>query len=521
MRKSSSRGKGCQGAEGGSAAKAFGANHSRALFQQASGFLRSGEPDQAAKIFQALIEQGSTNPVVFSNFAAFLVTQGQCEKAEQLLLKALELDPKLAHAYDTLAVLQLQTGNCLAALQSQRQAIHNLPGNPDYHCSEGIILQQLDNLPASVVPFQRALRIDPAHLRSLVNLGRSLHQLGELGLAISLYRKVLELTPADADGHMNLASALLLTGHFEEGWLEYEWRLQSQHDSSYLPCVIPSCPRWRGEPAAQVGELLLVGEQGLGDMVQFMRYAKGLAVQGYQVKLCAPEKLHGLIQSSDLGATPCTPAQVALAAPGCWSPLLSLPGLMQNCCDIGDVSEAYISVPEVAVMRWRSLLNVEKRPLIGLNWQGNPSSEIFHLKGRSLPLERLAPVAAALPCSLLSLQKGPGSEQLDDCTFRRQFVTLQPEIDATWDFVEMAAIMMNCDLVITTDTVTAHLAGGLGVPTWLLLKHIPDWRWGLNGDSTPWYPSMRLFRQKERNCWDLPIEQLVQSLVATFGASDD
>lgn len=123
------------------------------------------------------------------------------------------------------------------------------------------------------------------------------------------------------------------------------------------------------------------------------------------------------------------------------------------------------------------------------------------LQGRSLPLEALAPLAAAFEGSLLSLQKGPGSEQLASCSFRQRFVRCQEQVEAAWDFDDAAALIAACDLVLTTDTAVAHLAGGMGHPTWLLLQHVPDWRWGLEGESTFWYPSLRLFRQRQRGDW--------------------
>ena len=162
--------------------------------------------------------------------------------------------------------------------------------------------------------------------------------------------------------------------------------------------------------------------------------------------------------------------------------------------------------------RWKDILSKEKRPIIGINWQGNQDSEKGSAQGRSLPLETFSTLAKNNNFTLLSLQKGFGSEQLNHCSFKSKFVECQPQINATWDFLENAAIIENCDLIITCDTSIAHLAGGIGKKVWLLLRDIPFWTWGLKDESTFWYPSMKLFRQKERQNWKEVIDRVSRSI---------
>ena len=157
------------------------------------------------------------------------------------------------------------------------------------------------------------------------------------------------------------------------------------------------------------------------------------------------------------------------------------------------------------------MLSTEKRPIIGINWQGSTLLEkTYH--GRSIPLETFSILFKQNELSILSLQKGFGSEQVDNCSFKNQFVECQPQINSTWDFLENAAIIQNCDLIITCDTSIAHLAGGMGKKVWLLLRDIPFWTWGLEGNSTFWYPSMRLFRQKERHNWQEVMDRVSNAL---------
>ena len=249
-----------------------------------------------------------------------------------------------------------------------------------------------------------------------------------------------------------------------------------------------------------------------------MRYAICLRNQGIAVSLCAQSKLHTPIQASGLNPSPVTPDQANQVTEGHWIPLLSVPRHLEVSPANPIITGPYIKTTDELIDKWKNILSAEQRPIIAINWQGDPKTEKANLKGRSLPLEDLAPIAATTTASLLSLQKGFGSEQLKTCSFKDFFVNCQDQINETWDFLETAAIIANCDLVITSDTSVAHLAGGMGKTTWLLLKKVPDWRWGLEGDTTFWYPSMRLFRQSERGNWHGVMVRVAEALQNHFGA---
>ncbi|MFM7264493.1 MAG: glycosyltransferase family 9 protein, partial [Cyanobium sp.] len=221
-----------------------------------------------------------------------------------------------------------------------------------------------------------------------------------------------------------------------------------------------------------------------------------------------------LLVASGLESEPLSPAQgQAWREP--WLPLLSLPGLLGVGPEQPLVPAPYLQVPESLVETWRQRLAGERRPLLALHWQGNPDHERRHARGRSLPLEAFAPLAERSGASFLSLQKGPGSEQLAACSFRHRFVAAQEAIDQSWDFLETAAILAACDHLICADSAVAHLAGGLGHPTALLLKTNPDWRWGLEGERSFWYaPSLRLFRQLRRGDWHEVVGRVAATLAA-------
>jgi len=283
------------------------------------------------------------------------------------------------------------------------------------------------------------------------------------------------------------------------------------------PNAIPSCDRWSGKDELEDANLLIVTEQGLGDTFQFMRYANTMRQRGAKISFCAQPQLHSLIQASGVDESPLTPNQGNQVIDGQWIPLLSLPKYLGVNPYNPIINEPYICNTDDLFVKWQTILSAEQQPIIGINWQGNPLAEQSTLRGRSLALETFAPIATHTNAKLLSLQKGFGSEQLETCSFKKYFVNCQDQVNEIWDFLETAAIIANCDLIVTSDTAVAHLAGGMGKSTWLLLQNIPDWRWGLEGDSTFWYPTMRLFRQREKGNWDEVIRRIALALQEQFG----
>ena len=303
----------------------------------------------------------------------------------------------------------------------------------------------------------------------------------------------------------------LQAGNYEDGWKRYEYRFQCRKERGIL-LAQPSCKQWRGEELQAGTPLLLVSEQGLGDTLQFMRYAVVLKDRGIAVSLYSPDKLKGLIEASGVSTGTSNLEAGMTVHKRYWSPLLSVPRYLNITPGNPVISDAYIKTETAYLNKWKILLDSEDRPVIGINWQGNPHHEKTNSIGRSLSLETFAPVVEKINASFLSLQKGFGSEQLDTCSFRDHFVSCQPHVNEAWDFLETAAIITNCNLVITSDTSVAHLAGGMGKQTWLLLKKVPEWRWGLEGEKTMWYPSMRIFRQRERGNWDEVMERVALEL---------
>ncbi len=444
------------------------------------------------------------------NLGNLLKDNGKLKEAELSYLKAIGIKPDYAKAHSNLGNLLRELGNLQEAEMSYRKAIELNPTFAEAHYNLGNLLKELGNLQEAEMSYRKAIEIKPDYAEAHSNLGNLLRELGNLQEAEMSYRKAIEIKPDYAEAFWNLSLVELLQGDYINGLENYEFRFKKKKPT--ITQCITKLKRIEHKKLQKGEKLLVVTEQGLGDTLQYMRYIPYLRNQGLNISFCAQTKLHSLIQASGIDQNPLTPEQAETISDGKWIPLLSLPRYLQVRQKNPIISKPYIFSTDELTKKWRDILSEEKRPIIGINWQGNPNVEKEELKGRSLALETFATLARNNNFKFLSLQKGFGSEQLEKCSFRNKFVNCQAQIDETWDFLENAAIIENCDLIITSDTSIAHLAGGLGKSTWLLLQHIPEWRWGLERENTFWYPSMRLFRQKERHNWQEVMERVSSKL---------
>lgn len=348
------------------------------------------------------------------------------------------------------------------------------------------------------------------------NLGLAMHQQRRIPAAIRAYRHALRCSnPPVIEATNNLAQDLLLHGEFEEGWNLYEQRFlhMGRKFSTYIELYGPA---WGGfsDPRA-CDTLLLVSEQGLGDTLQFCRLISSLQELGLNTSLFCHEALaHLLRSSSSIG-------DISLIltnhSPGIrWCPLLSLPQRLGIHLHNIPLSKGYLTPEPERVARWGAAL--KRKPghkLIALHWQGNPKFErkLYSL-GRSMPFEAWLGLKHLPNLEFLSIQKGDGRKQLrTDAGL--PFVAGQTTFDASYDFRDTAAALANCDLVLSADSSVVHLAGALGKPTWVALSWIPEWRWGLKDKCTPWYESVRLFRQPRMGDWQSVVSDIAFALQAT------
>ncbi|MFM7677085.1 MAG: tetratricopeptide repeat protein, partial [Synechococcus sp.] len=388
------------------------------------------------------------------------------------------------------------------------------PDHPQTLSNLGLACFHLGETERARTLLMQAIALQPDLAASYSNLALLQQSCGEVEQAIATYHRALECDPSQVTAHWHLAHSLFLIDAYSEAWPEHEWRLQDAPERKLHAMPQAPCLAFSAEALEYDGPLLLVSEQGIGDTLQFIRYVRLLQARGCQIRLCLPDQLHALVGHAFPDIELLSPEQGSDWCEGSWLALMSVPGLLKESPSNPLVSKPYLHADSAHVASWRNVLgdSSEQQPLVALHWQGNPAAEVGPLQGRSFPLQTLAPLAALADVRFVSLQKGIGAEQLVRCDFRDRFIPAQPLVDEAWDFLDTAAILASCDLVITSDTALAHLAGALGRPTWLLLHHIPDWRWGVRGDSTFWYPSMRLFRQLEAGNWDELVTRLTPAL---------
>ena len=445
------------------------------------------------------------------SIGAILQEQGQHSAAINRLKTALHYQPHSAQALNNLGLALGGIRDFQSAVHALQSAVRVSPKFAEAHNNLGLALQKTGQLREAIRSFKKALSLRNNLTEAHNNLGLALQEGGDIHNSIASFKNALRLNPKAHEVRCNLSMLELLSGDYKNGLGNYESRLATKTGSNVL-LAKPNLLRWDEKNFKAGQKLLLVSEQGLGDTLHFMRYVHILKQRGVDVSLCAQSKLHALIKASGIDSSPLTPEEALDNQHGHWLPLLSLPRHLGVTPDNPITNNPYIKIPDSLIKSWKARLSSEHRPIIGINWQGNPDHEQSSSSGRSLPLEAFAPIANIEDITLLSLQKGFGSEQLDQCSFKNRFVQCQDQINETWNFLETAAIIANCDLVITSDTSTAHLAGGMGQATWILLKQIPEWRWGIHGETTFWYPSARLFRQTERGNWHAVTERVATSL---------
>jgi hypothetical protein len=364
---------------------------------------------------------------------------------------------------------------------------------------------------------QQGLREIPEEAIPYFNLGIALHQQKHIGAAIRAYRQSLALANAPfLEASNNLAQDLLLAGAFAEGWELYERRLQTaKHDNSYFEAL--AGPAWQGfgDPRP-MGELILLAEQGFGDTLQFCRLALALEKQGVAITLfCQPALVAFLQAGSALRHVTDQIDSEAITPATRWCPLMSLPHRLGIVSSNIPFSHSYLKADPDRVAQWGFQLGRRAgHRLVALHWQGNPNHEgSLYSRGRSMRFEQWLPLADVPGVEFVSIQKGAGSEQVRPGA-GLPLVAGQAAFDASLDFRDTAAVLANCDLLISADSGVVHLAAALGIPTWVALRWIPEWRWLIHGERSAWYDSVRLFRQPSDNNWAPVVQKITEELAA-------
>jgi tetratricopeptide (TPR) repeat protein len=465
-----------------------------------------GRLDEAIATLEVALKRGSVTPEVPNNLAVYLARRHRHREAEAAHRRLIELRPDDAGAMSALASCVQEQGRIEEAIEIFYGALALRPDFPDALSNLAMALIAVGRLDAAEAACRRALAVDPLHGDAENTLAFATRERGDTRQAQKLWRALLDRLPDHSGAQCNLALALLADGEYEEGWRRYEWRFR---DAMAPALRAYPQPVWDG--SALAGRTILLNvEQGVGDAIQFLRYATPLAAQGARVIAETPRRLHRLLRT--------VPGLAALIDPkdprpafDVHAPLMSLPHLCGTALETIPARVPYLSAEPALVAAWRARLETLPRPWVGLSWQGNPNHRGD--RWRSLPLAQLRLLAERTGGTFVSLQKGPGAEQVAGAGFGARLVDWSASMDTGGDaLIDTAALMASLDLVISVDTAIGHLAGALARPTALLLPFVADFRWLAQRTDSPWYPTLRLYRQQTRSDWAPAIAALGNAL---------
>ncbi|HYD69489.1 tetratricopeptide repeat protein [Azospirillum sp.] len=450
----------------------------------------------------------------FNNLGSALIAARRFTDAKVPYRRALALRPGYPDPWNNLGSALWEVGEGAPARESYQRAVALQPDHPDAYANLGYARRSdargAADYAAAEVACRRALALAPDHISARNNLGITHLDLGRLAEAEEDFRGVLTRSPENADGHFNLSLALLKAGRWADGWAEYEWRWRT----GQLPVPNLRHPLWGGEDLAG-RSILLHAEQGHGDTLHFVRYAPLVAARGGRVILAVQKALKRLV-----AAMPGVAAVYELHEPipdfDLHCPLLSLPRAFATHEATIPANVPYLHADPADVSAWRARLpHGGGRPRVGLVWSGDPRRHAPRANAtdrrRSLTLAAFAPLAAARDAvTFYNLQMGEPAEQLRTPPAGLDLIDLTGGVG---DFADTAALIMNLDLVITVDTSVAHLAGALGKPVWVLSRFDGCWRWLTGRDDSPWYPTLRLFRQPSPGEWGSAIHNVAEQLL--------
>jgi tetratricopeptide (TPR) repeat protein len=440
---------------------------------------------------------------------------GNVDQAERIYRQVLGAEPRNADASVYLGIALFDQRKFAESVAAYREAIKIRPTYPIAWNNLGNSLRLQGEIDQAEACFEEALSQQPGYLSALKNRGTLWVWCGEIERGLRWYEQGLQVDPANAELHRNLGVINLLLGNYQVGWPEYRWRWKMPGMSR--PAI--AAPVWQGEPLAGKS-ILLYPEQGLGDAIQFVRAAASLKELGAHVVLQCNSSLIPLFSSA--------PGVDRLLADNSSAPIVDFHASLLEVIDLlysqtGEIAwgtdlfgqeAGYLTVSSELIAYWKRWLDGQTQPntiRVGINWQGNPShhADVY----RSIAMEHLRPLSQLPGVQLINLQFGYGSEQLDECDFADAILRLPDHVDTDGGaFTDTVAILRHLDLVVSTDTAIAHLAGAVGADVTVMLGKVPDWRWLLEGETTRWYPKMKLVRQPEIDRWSDVIEKVVKQL---------
>jgi tetratricopeptide (TPR) repeat protein len=467
-------------------------NYADAYNNMGNALQEQGKLEEAIEAYNKAISIKLDYVDAFYNMGNALKVQGKFDEAIVFYNKVLAINPDYIGAYNNLGIALKEQDKLEEAINAYNKALAIKPDYAEACNNMGNALQEQGKLEEAIEAYNKALSIKPEYAVAYHHMGNALQEQRKLEEAVEAYNKALAIKPDYADAYFSLSYIHNLMGELQKGLKLHEWRLKLQESPTKHP---REDLRWNGTKTLTGKSFLVYEEQGLGDIIQFCRYLPLLEQRGACVIFKVNPMLHALLRTMNcqIHLKDCISNDNEIAFE---APLMSLPHLFDTNLETIPTMSPYLFADPKKVTYWGKKL-CKKSFKIGICWQGSKNKADF---GRSFPLSLFKSIAGLPNVELISLHKGEGEDQIKDNSF--SLVNLGVKLDNGEDaFLDTAAVMMNCDLIITSDTAVAHLAGALGCKTWVALKYIPDWRWMLDRNDSPWYPSIRLYRQKKQGDW--------------------
>ena len=475
--------------------------------------MKLGRLDDAVTASREAIRLQTDFKQAYNNLGLALKKKGDLTEAVAAYENAVNLDPEYAEALSNLGLALIAQGKLKEAEENLQKAASLAPDSAKFRNNIGVLFNRQGCFEEAVAASEKAITTSENHLEAYNNLGTALMELERFSEANTAFERAIAIDNECAEPHHNRALVLLLTGRFKQGWDEYEWRWR--HDGFSTP-QRPFPQQWWDGSMDGVGKLLIWGEQGVGDEIQFAGLIRNVVARGIDVIVECDRRLCGLLQRS----FPETPVikrsdppsdMLKDAAITHQIPMCSIPRVLGLNLNEASFSNSYILPDKSCQERLRSRYKADKKPLlVGISWKSGNSQEG---PKRSVDLKYWGPILKIPGTRFVSLQYGKCSEQLQQSFEQFGVEILEDErINPLTDLESFAAQVAAMDLVISVDNSTVHFAGAMGTKVWTMLPTVPDWRWGLEGESTCWYPAMRLFRQADRGNWKPVISRVAEEL---------
>ncbi|MBM4135623.1 MAG: tetratricopeptide repeat protein [Nitrospira sp.] len=463
--------------------------------------------DFALKYITEAVQFNPANSDAYYNLGNVFTEKGQLDKAGACYQKALQLNPQLTDAYNNLGNIFANKGQLDEAINCYQKALQLNSNFTEAYNNTGLALQDKGQFDEAIAYYQKALQINQNYVEAYNNLGLTFQEQGQFEKATDCYRKALQLNPNFADAHYNLSQILLLTGNFKDGWKESVWRWKII-DNPYRRHF--KQPVWNGSDISN-RTILLLAEEGFGDTIQFIRYVPLVAQRSAEVVIVCQKDLRSLFKNFD-GIYKVIAYGEKLPEFDVYCHLEDLPFIFETTLESIPATIPYIAVDPVLTLKWRDKVQHDNLKMkIGIAWSANPTHK--NERNRSCLLTNFLSLAQLDEITFFSLQKGDAATQAKNPPHGMKLIDYTDGIN---DFSDTAAFIENLDLVISADTAVVHLAGALGKPVWTLIPFSPDSRWLLNREDSPWYPTMRLFRQNSPGDWDGVFERVYIALKETL-----